>query len=78
MIDRDRVLLMACLDTTLVWFLAEMEAAPEPKRVVMKWALHPSIGPKLKGKNWLQRFDLQEPLLSVYNRLRVANYLSQV
>lgn len=78
MMNHGRIEQMACLDGTLLWFLAEMEAAPEPKQVVMKWALHPVIGPKLKGKSWLQRLDLQEPLLSVYNRIRALNYMSQV
>jgi hypothetical protein len=78
LIDHARITQMACLDATLLWFLAEMEAAPEPKQVVMKWALHPVIGPKLKGKSWLHQFDLQEPLLSVYNRIRALSYISQV
>lgn len=78
MIDTDRLQQMACLDGTLLWFLAEMEAAADPMQVVLKWALHPEIGPKLKGQSWLQRLDLQEPVLSVYNRIRAMNYMAQV
>lgn len=78
MIDADRIQQMACLDGTLVWFLAEMEAAPDPSQVVSKWQLHPEIGPLLKGSSWLQKLDLQQPLLGVYNRIRTLSYMAQV
>lgn len=78
MIDTGRIQQMACLHTTLLWFFAEMEAAPEPQSVVMKWALHPNIGPKLKGRDWFSALDLQEPLLSVYNRVRALDYLARI
>jgi hypothetical protein len=78
MIDTGRIQQMACLDTTLLWFFAEMEAAPEPDSVVMKWALHPSIGPKLKDRDWFRALELQEPLLSVYNRVRALEYLARI
>jgi hypothetical protein len=78
MIDTAQIQQMACLDTNLLWFFAEMEAATEPQSVVMKWSLHPSIGPKLKGRDWFRAMDLQEPLLSVYNRVRALEYLARI
>jgi hypothetical protein len=78
MIDTDRIEQMAVLDSTLVWFLAEMEASPEPRQVVLKWALHPTIGPKLKGNAWLEKLGLQQPLAGVYSRLRALEYAAQL
>ena len=65
-----------CAD--LGWFLAEMEASPEPRQVVLKWALHPTIGPKLKGNAWLEKLGLQQPLAGVYSRLRALEYAAQL
>jgi hypothetical protein len=78
MIDMDRIIQMAMLDSTLVWFLAEMEASPEPRQVVLKWALHPTVGPKLKGHAWLEKLGLQQPLAGVYSRLRALEYAAQL
>lgn len=79
MIDTERIQQLACLDAAKLWFLAEMEAAEDPQSTVYKWALHPEIGPTLKGRDWLlTTFGLQEPMRSVYNRLRTMSLMSQV
>jgi hypothetical protein len=77
MVDTDRIQQMAVLDGTLLRFLAEIEAADDPQQVVLKWRLHPQIGPKLQGRSWLQKLDLQEPLLGVYNRIRALSYVAR-
>ena len=48
-----------------------MEGSPGPPDVVLKWALHPTIGPKLKGNSWLEKVGLQQPLAGAYSRFKL-------
>jgi hypothetical protein len=89
MVDGARVRRLAAVEPALLWLLAEVEGSADPDVTLLKWALHPELGPRLatgaaagagasSSSDWLQRLaPLPELVRDVYTRARVADVLSQ-
>jgi hypothetical protein len=75
-IDEERIEALAVLDADTLWFLAELEASNHSEDVLLKWSLHPDIGRRLTGGQWLAELEMSEPLRKLYNQAKIPGFMS--
>ena len=75
-VDEERRQSLAALDADTLWFLAELEASGYSGDVLLKWSLHPGVGPKLTTGRWLDGLSLPQQLRELYEQAAVPGFMA--
>ncbi len=58
--------MLSSLDSNLLHFMAELEGTQYSQDTLIKWSLHPKVGPKLMTGEWVRERQLPEALQLLY------------
>ncbi|KAF8071299.1 hypothetical protein HT031_001382 [Scenedesmus sp. PABB004] len=77
-IDEGKIAALAALNADLLYFLAELEASGHAEDTVLRWSLHPRLGPRLLSGELLDAGALPPELAELYAEASVPGFMASL
>eukprot|EP00877_Chromochloris_zofingiensis_P000536 jgi/Chrzof1/10483/Cz05g00080.t1 len=70
-VDHERIQWLSTLDADVLRFLTDLEQHRYSQDILIKWSLHPIVGPKLMSGKWMEDNQLPDVLQQLYRHAQL-------